>query len=85
MVLLVFLVWCRLYLTRVKEMHAKRIPPQTLATRAKGRTRLTGSSRVADNYSNLFELPVLFYLAVLVIYLTDRVDGLYLVLGWLNP
>jgi len=82
MALLVFLVWCRMYLTRVREIRQRRIHPQALATRASARTELTDSIRVADNFANLFELPVLFYVAVLVLFVSDRVDGLYLALAW---
>ena len=82
MVLLVLIVWCRLYITRVREMRARRISPQALATRASGRRELVDSLPTADNFSNLFELPVLFYVAAVLIYVADRVDGLYLLLAW---
>ncbi|MEK6770866.1 MAG: MAPEG family protein [Pseudomonadota bacterium] len=82
MVVLVFLVWCRLYFTRVREMRARRISPQALATRATARRQLVDSLPVVDNFSNLFELPVLFYIAAILLYASDRVDGLYLALAW---
>ncbi len=82
MVLLVLVVWLRLYITRVREIRLRRIPPQALATRAEARQQLTESMHVADNFSNLFELPVLFYVAAVLLYATDRVDGIYLVLAW---
>jgi hypothetical protein len=82
MMLLVFVVWIRMYMTRVREIRTRRIPPQALATRASARRRLQDSIHVADNFSNLFELPVLFYLAAVLLYVTDRVDALYLALAW---
>ncbi len=82
MVLLVFLVWCRLYITRVREMRARRISPQALATRTAARGQLVDSLHVADNFSNLFELPVLFYVAAVLVFVIDRVDGTYLALAW---
>lgn len=33
-------------------------------------------------YGNLFEMPILFYLAVVFIYITDTADALLLALGW---
>lgn len=82
MVLLVFVVWVCLYITRVREIRSRRIPPQALATRVSARQQLTESMHVADNFSNLFELPVLFYVAAVLLYVTDRVDGTYLALAW---
>ena len=82
MVLLVFVVWVRLYITRVREIRTRRIPPQALATRATARGQLVDSLRVADNFSNLFELPVLFYVAAVLLYVSERVDGIYLGLAW---
>jgi hypothetical protein len=34
------------------------------------------------NYMNLLELPVLFYVLAVALYVTDRVDGLFLALAW---
>lgn len=82
MVLLVLVVWVYLYITRVREMRARRISPQALATRATARGQLVDSLRVADNFSNLFELPVLFYVAAVLLYVSERVDGIYLGLAW---
>ncbi|HWN05983.1 MAG TPA: MAPEG family protein [Steroidobacteraceae bacterium] len=55
------LVWLKLYADRLGEMRARRIDPQALATArtAAGKLEETGA---ADNFRNLFEVPVLFYL-----------------------
>lgn len=65
MVLLTFAVWLRMYFTRVAEMKRERIHPQSVATSAQMAARV-GDSRGSDNFRNLFELPVLFYLALAV-------------------
>jgi hypothetical protein len=36
----------------------------------------------SDNLKNVFELPVLFYALVLLLYVTNRVDGVYVVAAW---
>jgi hypothetical protein len=61
MVGLTALVWLKLYADRLGEMRARRIDPQALATAraAAGELAKTGA---ADNFRNLFEVPVLFYL-----------------------
>ncbi|MGE5625025.1 MAG: MAPEG family protein [Bacillota bacterium] len=53
-------VWVRLYVDRIGEMREKRIRPQALSTSAEARERLTRTN-AADNFRNLFEMPVLFY------------------------
>jgi hypothetical protein len=60
LVLLTALIWVKLYADRLSEMRAKRIAPQELASVrvAAGRLEKTAA---ADNFRNLFEVPVLFY------------------------
>ena len=65
MVLLTLLVWLRLYQTRIGEMKRRRIHPQSVATSAQMAAGVE-DSRAADNFRNLFELPVLFYAGVLL-------------------
>ena len=38
--------------------------------------------QAAQHYENLFEMPVLFYLAILVAYVTNSVDVMLLTLAW---
>ena len=54
------LVWVKLYADRLGEMRARHIDPQELATvgAAAGKLARTGA---ADNFRNLLEVPVLFY------------------------
>lgn len=82
MVLLTFVVWGRMYFARIGQMRRERIHPQAVATSAQAAARLT-DSRAADNFRNLFELPVLFYLAVCVAAFTGRIDATVLALSWL--
>jgi hypothetical protein len=82
MVALTIVVWFRMYTSRVAEMKRERIHPQSVATSAQMAARLT-DTRAADNFRNLFELPVLFYLAVVVLALTGQVSVAALALAWL--
>ena len=82
MVALTFLVWCRMYVVRIGQIRRERIPAQAVATSAQAAQRLT-DSRASDNFRNLFELPVLFYLAVVVIALSGPAGGGVLALAWL--
>ena len=53
-------------------MKRERIHPQSIATSAQAAARLS-DTRAADNFRNLFELPVLFYFALVVAALTGQV------------
>ncbi|HEY5972450.1 MAG TPA: MAPEG family protein [Pseudoxanthomonas sp.] len=81
MVALTVVVWLRLYIVRIPEMRRLRIHPQSVATSAQKSARLV-DTRAADNFNNLFEVPVLFYLALIVAYLTGQVTPLVLGLAW---
>jgi hypothetical protein len=82
MVALTIAVWLRMYASRVAEMKRGRIHPQAVATSAQMAARLT-DTRAADNFRNLFELPVLFYIALVVLALTGHVTTLALAVAWL--
>lgn len=81
-VALTFIVMTSMYRTRVAEMKAKQINPQKISTRSKSRELLTDSASAADNYSNLFETPVLFYTAILTTLILMVQDSILVTLAW---
>lgn len=81
-VALTIVVWLRMYFQRIGEMKAMRIHPQALATSAAAAAKLQNTT-AADNFRNLFEIPVLFYAICLALAITDRVTETQLVLAWL--
>ncbi len=82
MVALTYAVWLRMYFMRIAQMRRERIHPQAVATSTQAAAKLT-DSRGADNFRNQFELPVLFYLAVVVAVQSAQVTALTLTLAWL--
>ncbi len=81
MAALTALVWLRMYNTRIGEMKRERIHPQAVALSSQ-MAALVKDTRAADNFRNLFELPVLFYLALVIAYLTAQVSAVTLALAW---
>ncbi len=76
MVLVTALVWIKLYVDRIGEMRAKRIAAQALDTTRAAASRLENTN-AADNFRNLFEVPVLFYVLCIAIALTgDSTPGM---------
>jgi hypothetical protein len=82
MVALTIIVWVHMYRTRIAQMKRERIHPQSVATSSQAAGKLT-DSQAADNFRNLFELPVLFYLALVVAVQTAQVSTITLTLAWL--
>ena len=82
MVLLTAIVWWRMYAMRIAEMKRARIHPQKIATSAQA-AALLSDTRAADNFRNLFELPVLFYFGLAIADRLDRVDSVSVGLAWL--
>ncbi|MGV8940139.1 MAG: MAPEG family protein [Lysobacter sp.] len=82
MVALTVVVWFRMYFMRVAQMKRERIHPQAVASSAQSAALLT-DSRAADNFRNLFELPVLFYLALVVAAVCGLATATLLGLAWL--
>ena len=80
-VALVALVAGRLYATRIAELRARRIDPQSLATSRTAAGALQDIA-AADNFRNLFEVPVLFFAVCCALAITDSVTAAQLALAW---
>jgi hypothetical protein len=81
MVLLTSAVGVLMLATRVKEMRQKRIHPQAASTSVKMNARLE-NVQPADNFRNLFEVPVLFYGLMAVALATSHVPAWLVTGGW---
>jgi hypothetical protein len=81
-VLLTFSVWIYLFAWRIPEIRRKGIDPQHLQDRAAAHALLPDSANASNNLKNLFELPVLFYTAVLLSLLLMIQDRLLVQLAW---
>lgn len=81
MVLVTALVWIKLYADRLGEMRARGIAPQSLATvrEAAGRLEKTAA---ADNFRNLFEVPVLFYVWCVAVAMTGVATAGLVAAAW---
>jgi hypothetical protein len=80
---LTFAVWFRMYHLRIREMSQKHIDPQQVSTRTRGREVLVDSAAAADNVMNQFEMPVLFYAAILLALNLMWQDPLFVTFCWM--
>lgn len=81
LVILTAIVGARLLFSRVRESRQKRIHPQAIATSVKMAARLE-DVQAADNFRNLFEVPVLFYALGAVALATRQTPGWLVVGAW---
>ena len=81
LVALTFVVFIRMYWLRFAQMLRDRIGVQDVAMSADA-ARLLTDTRASDNFRNLFELPVLFYGAVLVAVSANLSTPTALALAW---
>jgi len=84
MMVLTAVVWFVLYAKRIPAMKKAGVPVQTYTTPDKTVVLLPDAVNYpANNFKNLFELPVLFYGLCLFLYVTGSVDKTYVIAAWL--
>jgi hypothetical protein len=81
-VLLTFIVMVTMYQQRINEMKLRKVQPQKMKSRSSNHGLLKDSEASADNYANLFESPVLFYVAILLALNLMLQDSILVVLAW---
>jgi hypothetical protein len=81
MFLLACLVAATMLRRRIAFYKANRVHPQKTATSAEMAATIK-DTRASDNFRNLFEIPVLFYVVVLAIYVTGLTNMAYVALAW---
>ena len=75
------IIWVKLYADRLGEMRARRIDPQALATVRASSGQLERTA-AADNFRNLFEVPVLFYVLCAALVLTGGSTPAFVAAAW---
>ena len=81
MVLLTALVTFRMFFERVRQARTEKISFREIPSSSQMATRFA-DTRAADNYKNLFEAPVLFYLALVVAFASAQVTAWTVGLAW---
>ena len=84
MMVLTAVVWVVLYARRIPAMKQAGKPVQAYTTPDKIVDYLPASVNYpAHNFRNLFELPVLFYVLCLYLFVTATVDAVHIATAWL--
>ncbi len=82
LVFLTLLVWVFMYYKRLGFIRKQKLDPEALKSKFEREKALAPVAGPSDNLKNLFEMPVLFYLLCVVLFLLGRVDGMFLTLAW---
>lgn len=83
MMVLTFLVWTLMYARRLNYIFAKRVDAEALKTpRDRDQVIPDSVNWASYNLQNLFELPVLFYALCLFLFVTGKVDSVYVAAAW---
>ncbi len=81
MVALTAVVMFRMFFERVRQVKAEKISFREIPSGSQMATRFA-DTRAADNYRNLFEAPVLFYLALAFAFAGGMASTAVIALGW---
>ncbi len=83
MMFLTLVVWVYMYARRIPFINSLNLTPEDLAKPGElARLSPAAVSNPSDNLKNLFEIPVLFYALALFLFVTNRVDAVYLAAAW---
>lgn len=82
MLLLTFVVWVYLYYKRIPFLLNHGIDLQDLTKSKMAEISPAAVINPSDNFKNLFEIPVLFYVLILYLFFTSSVDTIYLAAVW---
>lgn len=81
--LLTFVVWIYMYSRRIPFIQTNELSPDQLTPVEFARLSPPEVSNPSDNLKNLFEIPVLFYVVALYLFVTNQVDNTYIAAAWI--
>ncbi len=79
MLVLTMLVWVYMFIKRLSYFSANKIDPEQVSTPDKLASLVPEHiQNPANNFKNLFEVPILFYVICLFLYSTNQVDQIHI-------
>ncbi|MCG8434739.1 MAG: MAPEG family protein [Gammaproteobacteria bacterium] len=82
LLLLTLIVWLHMYVTRLAYFHRAHVNPEKYKSRQAREPLNPAADYASDNFNNLFELPVIFYVLTGFLYLSNTVDAVYVYLAY---
>jgi hypothetical protein len=83
-IFLTIIVWVYMYIRRIHFIQTTKLPIDQIK-KAEDLARITppAAANPSDNLKNLFEIPVLFYVLSLYLFVTKQVDTAYVIAAWI--
>lgn len=82
MVLVTFVVWVFIFKRRIQAMKDNRVHPEKLKSQS-AKSLLPEDAHIpAENFTNIFEMPVLFYVWVAFVFMTESLNPTLLVMAF---
>jgi hypothetical protein len=82
MVAITFVAWTVMFIRRIGYMQANRLDPQSAPVRAARTGYGEPAEQASDNWTNLFEAPVLFYALCLALFATNLASDNMVIAAW---
>ena len=83
MLCLAFVVWLWMFICRFRFIAAEKVDPQALSTPEQVYSTLPPyAANPGYNFRNLFEVPVLFYVLCIYLYMMGGVDSTHVTCAW---
>jgi hypothetical protein len=82
MMILTSVVWLYMYSRRIPFIVRSKLNPDQMTPLEFMRLSPPAVANPSDNLKNLFEIPTLFYALCLYLFVTQQVDGMYLISAW---
>lgn len=82
MAALIFVVWTTLTVSRIRHIRANPPTAETFQSGANAKRYFEPVEMPANNLANLFELPVLFFVLMILLLITELANDIQVVLAW---
>lgn len=82
MAVITFVLMFGMVVTRRRAVMDKKTDPKDLLTRGGKNPWPPQAAQFSDAYANTFELPLLFYVVVIIAFTTKQADIIFVVLSW---
>jgi len=83
MLTLTFFVWVYMFSRRIPYLQSLNMPADQVTSNLLNEDAPAQISNPSDNLKNLFEMPVLFYVLCLYLFVVGQVDTTYIIAAWL--
>jgi hypothetical protein len=83
MLVLTIVVWVYMYARRIPFIVQSELTDDQMTPLGFMQISPPGVSNPSDNLKNLFEMPVLFYILCIYLFVTQQVDSLYVYSAWI--